>query len=73
MTAVSLAGYRHISLHLLPVTPHDPRYDILSDTPMRRDLQHRLDDPVEQARRALEGTRTPLKRLDDEDRAAARA
>ena len=44
VTAVSLAGYRYISLRLLPVTPHEPRYDILGDTPMRRDLQHRLDD-----------------------------
>jgi hypothetical protein len=44
VTAVSLAGYRYISRRLLPVTPHEPRYDILGDRPMRRDLQHRLDD-----------------------------
>ena len=35
----ALAGYGHVGLRLLPVTPSEPRHDILGDTPLRRELQ----------------------------------
>ncbi len=35
----SLAGYSHVGLRLLPVTQREPSYDILGDTPLRRELQ----------------------------------
>ena len=38
------AGYSHVSLRLLPVTPHETRCDILGDTPMRRELVGNLAD-----------------------------
>jgi sugar phosphate isomerase/epimerase len=38
------AGYSHVGLRLKPVTPREPSYDILGDTPMRRELQSVLAD-----------------------------
>ncbi len=35
----ALAGYGHVGLRLLPVTPREASYDILGDTPLRRELQ----------------------------------
>ena len=44
VTCAAMAGYSHVSLRLLPVTPHEPRYEILGDTMMRRELIARLAD-----------------------------
>lgn len=44
VTCAAMAGYSHVSLRLLPVTPHEPRYEILGDTKMRRELIARLAD-----------------------------
>jgi sugar phosphate isomerase/epimerase len=44
VTCAAMAGYSHVGLRLLPVTPREPSYDILGDTPMRRDLQRVLAD-----------------------------
>ena len=40
----ALARYSHVGLRLLPVTPREPSFDILGDTPMRRELQSVLAD-----------------------------
>ncbi|MEO8345711.1 MAG: TIM barrel protein [Betaproteobacteria bacterium] len=40
----ALAGYSHVGLRLLPVTPREPSFEILGDTPMRRELQRVLAD-----------------------------
>ena len=44
VTCAAMAGYDCVSLRLLPVTPHEPRYEILGDTRMRRELIARLAD-----------------------------
>ena len=45
----ALAGYGHVGLRLLPVTPREASYDILGDTPLRRELrrysQRRVSSP----------------------------
>jgi sugar phosphate isomerase/epimerase len=38
------AGYSHLGLRLIPATPNEPRYDLVGDTPMRREVERRLAD-----------------------------
>lgn len=38
------AGYSHVGLRLIPATPTEPRYDIVGDTPMLREVERRLAD-----------------------------
>jgi sugar phosphate isomerase/epimerase len=38
------AGFSHIGIRLLPATPTEPRYDIVGDTPLLREVECRLAD-----------------------------
>jgi len=38
------AGFSHVGIRLLPATPTEPRYDIVGDTPMLREIERRLAD-----------------------------
>ena len=38
------AGFSHVGIRLLPATPTEPRYDIVGDTPLRREVERRLAD-----------------------------
>lgn len=38
------AGYSHIGLRLLPATPTEPRYEIVGNTPLLREVERRLAD-----------------------------
>lgn len=36
------AGFSHVGIRLLPATPTEPQYDIVGDTPLLREVEHRL-------------------------------
>ncbi|MFT3956913.1 MAG: sugar phosphate isomerase/epimerase [Piscinibacter sp.] len=36
------AGFSHVGLRLLPATPTEPPFDLINDTPLRRELERRL-------------------------------
>jgi sugar phosphate isomerase/epimerase len=36
------AGYHHVGIRLIPATTTEPQHDIVGDTPMLRELEHRL-------------------------------
>ena len=38
------AGFSHVGIRLLPATPTEPQYDIVGDTPLLREVEHRLAD-----------------------------
>jgi sugar phosphate isomerase/epimerase len=38
------AGYSHVGIRLLPATPTEPRYDLVGDTPLLREVERRLAD-----------------------------
>jgi sugar phosphate isomerase/epimerase len=38
------AGFTHVGIRLLPATPTEPQYDIVGDTPLRREVERRLAD-----------------------------
>jgi sugar phosphate isomerase/epimerase len=38
------AGYSHVSLRLLPATDNEPTWPLIGDTPMVREIEHRLAD-----------------------------
>lgn len=38
------AGYSHVGIRLLPATPTEPRYDLIGDTPLVREVLRRLAD-----------------------------
>jgi sugar phosphate isomerase/epimerase len=38
------AGFSHVGIRLLPATPTEPRYDIVGDTPLLREVERRLAD-----------------------------
>ncbi len=38
------AGFRHVSIRLLPATPGEPQHDVVGDTPLRRELEAALAD-----------------------------
>lgn len=38
------AGFTHVGLRLLPATPTEPPFDLVNDTPLRRELERRLAD-----------------------------
>jgi sugar phosphate isomerase/epimerase len=38
------AGFSHVGIRLLPATPNEPRYDVIGDTPLRREVERRLAD-----------------------------
>ncbi|MBS0551292.1 MAG: sugar phosphate isomerase/epimerase [Proteobacteria bacterium] len=38
------AGFSHVGIRLLPATPTEPRYDLVGDTPLLREVQRRLAD-----------------------------
>lgn len=38
------AGYSHVGIRLVPATPTEPRYDLIGDTPMLREIERRLAD-----------------------------
>ena len=44
VTCAADAGFSHVSLRLLPATPTEPQYDIVSDTPLLREVERRLAD-----------------------------
>lgn len=43
------AGYSHVGLRLLPATPDEPVWDVVGDTPLRRELVRTLTDTGVQA------------------------
>jgi sugar phosphate isomerase/epimerase len=38
------AGFSHVGIRLFPATPTEPQYDIVGDTPLLREVEHRLAD-----------------------------
>ena len=38
------AGYSHVGLRLIPATDHEPTWPVIGDTPMVREIEHRLAD-----------------------------
>ena len=44
VTCAAEAGYSHVGIRLLPATPTEPKYDIVGDTPMLREVERRLAD-----------------------------
>ncbi|HXU56367.1 MAG TPA: sugar phosphate isomerase/epimerase, partial [Casimicrobiaceae bacterium] len=44
VTCAAAAGFSHVGIRLLPATPSEPRYDIVGDTPLLRELERRLAD-----------------------------
>ena len=38
------AGFSHVGIRLLPATPTEPRYDLVGDTPLLREVERRLAD-----------------------------
>jgi sugar phosphate isomerase/epimerase len=44
VTCAAEAGYSHVGIRLLPATPTEPRYDIVGDTPLLREVERRLAD-----------------------------
>lgn len=38
------AGFSHVGIRLIPATPTEPQYDLVGDTPMRREVERRLAD-----------------------------
>jgi len=44
VTCAAEAGYSHVGIRLLPATPTEPRYNIVGDTPLLREVERRLAD-----------------------------
>lgn len=44
VTCAAEAGFGHVGLRLLPATPTEPRWDIVGDTPLVREVEQRLAD-----------------------------
>jgi sugar phosphate isomerase/epimerase len=44
VTCAAVAGFSHVGIRLLPATPTEPRYDIVGDTPLLREVESRLAD-----------------------------
>ncbi len=44
VTCAADAGFSHVGIRLIPATPHEPRYDIVGDTPLLREVERRLAD-----------------------------
>jgi sugar phosphate isomerase/epimerase len=44
VTCAALAGFSHVGIRLLPATPTEPQYDLVGDTPLRREVERRLED-----------------------------
>jgi sugar phosphate isomerase/epimerase len=42
VTCAAEAGFSHVGIRLLPATPTEPQYDLIGDTPMLREVEHRL-------------------------------
>ena len=44
VTCAAVAGFSHVGIRLLPATATEPRYDIVGDTPLLREVERRLAD-----------------------------
>lgn len=44
VTCAADAGFSHVGIRLIPATATEPRYDIVGDTPLLREVEHRLAD-----------------------------
>jgi sugar phosphate isomerase/epimerase len=44
VACAAAAGFSHVGIRLLPATSTEPRYDIVGDTPLLRDVERRLAD-----------------------------
>jgi sugar phosphate isomerase/epimerase len=42
VTCAAEAGFSHVGIRLLPATPNEPRYDIVGDAPLLREVESRL-------------------------------
>lgn len=44
VSAAAAAGYQHVGLRLIPATPTEQSWPVIGDTPMVREIRHRLAD-----------------------------
>lgn len=44
VTCAAEAGFSHVGMRLLPATATEPRYDLIGDTPLLREVERRLAD-----------------------------
>jgi sugar phosphate isomerase/epimerase len=44
VACAAAAGFSHVGIRLMPATSTEPRYDIVGDTPLLRDVERRLAD-----------------------------